>query len=244
MAAAVAAELVSLTNDKPTFNPISIVSVEPFSGGKVPLDQLSKIPANSVLLSIIGEQDDIAKDEDAKTIFDKTTNISTENKNFVKVNCDLKNKNKILFSCKNPSTDLTCPIEDNATNCLTAGHLAPLSYKEITEQTGEGNQLIAFLKSSLDISDVSSSDIPDVISYLVKLLKEMTEEEKERFLTAAFKANAIDYYSFWKLSVGLSNLAFHGQDREYALGNTDKQKDMGQWSDTSPVNKLDVTVNP
>lgn len=251
MAADVAAKIVTPAPEQPTFNPVAIVSVEPFAG-KLPYDDLSKIPATSFLLSIVGNQDIIAGKKDAENIFWQTTNIShqppQESKDFVEVNCDLRNH--FIFHCaENLESDIICPLDNKSTDCLTSGHLAPLSYKKITEQTGEGNQLIGFLMSYLDISDVSSNDIPDVIRYLVKLIEKMTEEDIERFLTTAFAANAIDYYSFWKLSVALSNLAFHGQDREYALGNTDEQKDMGEWVtkwpvQPYPVNQLYVTDNP
>ncbi len=238
MVADVAAKIVTPDPDQPTFNPVAIVSVEPYAG-ELRYDDLAKIPATSFMLSIVGNQDIIAMQKNAKHIFYKTTNISSENKDFVRVNCDLRNQ--IGFMCIDPLTDFTCPKQQDATNCLTAGHLAPLSYKKIIKQTGEGKQLIRFLMSSLDISDVSSNDIPDVIKELIKLLEGITEEE----LTKAFQANAIDYYSFWKLSVGLSNLAFYGKDREYALSNTDKQKDMGQWSSLfGSVNQLYVTDNP
>ncbi len=252
MAADVAAKIAPSATEQPTFNPVAIVSVEPYAGNLPPYD-LSKIPANSVLLSIAGDQDIIARKKDAEKIFWQTTNISPqppqESKDFVEVKCDLTNHSNPICAGL-PITDLTCPIEDNATDCLTAGHLAPLSYKKITEQTEEGSQLIAFLKSSFsDNSDVRYSDIWLIITELEKLIEKMTKEQIETFLTTAFEANAIDYYSFWKLSVALSNLAFYGKEREYALGNTNEQKDMGQWSSKWPVpphsvKQLFVTVNP
>jgi acetyl esterase/lipase len=54
--------------------------------------------------------------------------------------------------------------------------------------------------------------------------------------------DALDYYAFWKLFDGLSEAAFDGTDRQYALGNTPEQRFMGKWSDGTPVKELEVTL--
>jgi hypothetical protein len=56
--------------------------------------------------------------------------------------------------------------------------------------------------------------------------------------------NALDYYGTWKLFDALCDAAFFGKNREYALGNTAKQRFMGIWSDGTPVKELKVTDNP
>jgi len=43
---------------------------------------------------------------------------------------------------------------------------------------------------------------------------------------------------------GLSDAAFFGKNREYALGNTAQQRFMGKWSDGVPVKELVVTDKP
>jgi len=50
--------------------------------------------------------------------------------------------------------------------------------------------------------------------------------------------DALDYYGTWKLLDGLTDAAFHGKNRKYALGNTPEQQFMGEWSDGTPVKKL------
>ncbi len=47
--------------------------------------------------------------------------------------------------------------------------------------------------------------------------------------------DAIDFYCFWKLFDALTDAAFYGKNREYALGNTPEQRFMGLWSDGTPV---------
>ncbi|MEW5804058.1 MAG: alpha/beta hydrolase [bacterium] len=56
--------------------------------------------------------------------------------------------------------------------------------------------------------------------------------------------NALDYYGTWKLFDALTDAAFYGTNREYALGNTPQQRYMGNWSDGTPVKELVVTDRP
>ena len=59
---------------------------------------------------------------------------------------------------------------------------------------------------------------------------------------AGLMLDALDYYGFWKLFDGLSDAAFFGTHREFALGNTPEQRYMGKWSDGTPVKELQVTL--
>ena len=59
-----------------------------------------------------------------------------------------------------------------------------------------------------------------------------------------FPPDAVDWYGFWKWLDGLTDAAFYGTNRDYALGNTTEQKNMGLWSDGTPVFEPDVTDNP
>lgn len=49
-----------------------------------------------------------------------------------------------------------------------------------------------------------------------------------------------DYLGYWKLFDGLTDAAFHGKNREYALGDTPEQKYMGKYSDGRPFEPLKV----
>lgn len=57
-------------------------------------------------------------------------------------------------------------------------------------------------------------------------------------------ADALDYFGLWKLFDGLTDTAFHGRNREYALGDTPEQRYMGKWSDGTPVRELVVADEP
>jgi hypothetical protein len=52
--------------------------------------------------------------------------------------------------------------------------------------------------------------------------------------------NTLDWYCYWKLLDALCDAAFKGQNREYALGDTEQQKFMGTWSDGKAVRTLKV----
>jgi acetyl esterase/lipase len=49
------------------------------------------------------------------------------------------------------------------------------------------------------------------------------------------RINAFEYYGYWKWLDALTDAAFFGIDREYALGNTPEQTSLGVWSDGTPV---------
>lgn len=52
--------------------------------------------------------------------------------------------------------------------------------------------------------------------------------------------NAFDWYGYWKWGDALTDAAFFGTDREFALGDTPEQRFMGRWSDGVAVLEPDV----
>lgn len=55
--------------------------------------------------------------------------------------------------------------------------------------------------------------------------------------------NALDWYGTWKLCDALCDAAFHGRNRDLALGGGPAQLAMGTWSDGTPVKPL-VRLSP
>jgi acetyl esterase/lipase len=175
----------------------AVMSVEPGltrSPASVPIADLKKIPADTLLLAIAGDRDTLVADEDAKRVFYESIQVSLKNKNFIRLVTD-----------------------DHGRPNLIASHRAPTA-PEKAYDNGEGNQME--LGQSGGVGGRSGSDgrIPDV--------------------------NALDYYGLWKLFDGLTDAAFFGKNREYALGNTPQQRFMGKWSDGVPVKELIVTDKP
>jgi hypothetical protein len=58
------------------------------------------------------------------------------------------------------------------------------------------------------------------------------------------KVDALDYYAYWKLFDALTDAAFYGRNRDYALGGGRNQTHMGRWSDGKPVEPLQVRNDP
>lgn len=53
--------------------------------------------------------------------------------------------------------------------------------------------------------------------------------------------DAVDYYCYWKLQDALMDCALNNQNCDVAFGNTAQQKNMGNWSDGTPVRVLEIT---
>src|SRR5438046_1252367 len=56
--------------------------------------------------------------------------------------------------------------------------------------------------------------------------------------------DALDFFGFWKWFDALTDAAWFGTNREYALGDTPPQRFMGLWSDGVPVREPIVTDTP
>ncbi|MEW5802021.1 MAG: alpha/beta hydrolase [bacterium] len=146
--------------------PKAVMSVEPGISSSFKLEDLSTIPSNTLLLSLVGDRDGVVGASDAKNIFWNTSQIPFDNKDFI-----------IMVS------------DSHGSPSLHADHFAPCC---------------------------SHSNETD----------------------------PLDYYCLWKLFDALTDAAFYGENREYALGNTPQQRYMGEWSDGTPVRELVVTDNP
>lgn len=58
----------------------------------------------------------------------------------------------------------------------------------------------------------------------------------------ASKLDAVDFYCYWKLADALLQCTFYGNFCEYAYGDTPEQRNMGQWSDGTPI--IPLVVEP
>ena len=164
----------------------------------VPLADLKKIPSETLLLAIAGDQDTLVRDVDAKRIYYESTRISADNKDFI-----------LMVS------------DSHGTPVLQASHRAPTAMDK-SYDNGEG-------------VGGSPSGAADRIGN-VQLSRRVRPE--------TMLINALDYYGTWKLFDALTDAAFTGKNREYALGNTPQQRFMGVWSDGVPVKELKVTDKP
>lgn len=179
----------------------AVMAVEPGiteSPINVPLADLKKLPAETLLLAIAGDQDSLVRDIDAKRIYYESTLIPAINKDFI-----------LLVS------------DSHGTPVLQAGHRAPTAMDK-SYDNGEG--VGGGLPGGADrIGDAQIS---------------------RRVRPETMLINALDFYGTWKLLDALTDAAFNGKNREYALGNTPQQRFMGVWSDGVPVKELKVSDTP
>jgi acetyl esterase/lipase len=114
---------------------------------------------------------------------------------------------------------VTLMSDDHGTPPLRANHFAPAA--------PGGN----FQSSP---SDGSASERGALRERLSERLRGEKKEGAQRMV------DALDFYGTWKLFDGLTDAAFFGKNREYALGNTPQQRFMGKWSDGVPVKELRI----
>ena len=170
----------------------------------IKLADLSLIGKDTLLLAIAGDRDRLVKDVDAKRIFNESTNVLPENRNFILTMSD-----------------------DHGSPSLVANHLAPVATNpRYTDPSVKKGLALWFLERMEKRRLKSSSD------------SDGDADVNGRTI------DALDYYGTWKLFDGLSDAAFYGRHREYALGNTHEQRFMGKWSDGVPVRELQVTTIP
>lgn len=194
---------------------------------QIPLsNDLAKVAASTLLLTVVGDVDHLAKDVDAKKIFSQTTAIPVTNKNYI-----------------------TLVSDDHGSPSLVANHFAPCA--PLPGATSDINALIAAaLDSSSDSTTGNAEDNELREKIREKIAERMAEKQngsdsdKAAKFKAQFTTNTLDYYGTWKLFDALTDAAFYNKNRDVALGGGSAQTFMGIWSDGVPVKPLRVTTTP
>jgi len=201
-----AANVAALARESDLPQVRAVMSVEPGITEdpiNIPLVDLKKIPAETLLLAVAGDQDTLVRDNDAKRIYNESTAVPAANKDFVMMVTDTHGA---------PS--------------LQASHRAPTAMnRDYDNGEGVGG-------GPADPERVGNSS------------SRRTDRTSQDRRLETMMVNALDYYGTWKLFDALCDAAFYGKNRDYALGNTPKQRFMGVWSDGVPVKELKVTDNP
>lgn len=98
----IAANLAALAKDHGIPVPKAVMPVQPgkswarFDRINIPLEDMSKIPASVLLVTVVGEDDRVAKDIDAKRIFKESTGVPLGNKDFVVLRSDKHGQPKLV----------------------------------------------------------------------------------------------------------------------------------------------------
>lgn len=183
------------------------------------LDDLAEIPAATLILTVAGDRDRLARDTDAKRIYFETVRVPPQNKNFVLV-----------------------PSDAYGSPALEAHHFSPLARAGApAPRTSEWGQLSGTRERMLERGGARGDRQPDP----TRNDEPRDEDDLPDVGAATVTApDALDFYGYWKLFDALSDTAFYGRNREYALGNTARQRYMGAWSDGRPVRELVVFDQP
>jgi acetyl esterase/lipase len=195
MGGAMTANLAAVAGREGLPVPKAIMPVEPGSHNKnhqfpqMPLENFSKIPAETLMILVTGDNDRQAGDVDARIIFCGTPQVPATNKNYV-----------VLIT------------DRHGEPALRASHYAPLAARNPPPFDQRG------------VAELRDDDGRGGINF--------------------WRADALDFYGTWKLFDALTDAAFYGTNREFALGNTPQQRFMGKWSDGTPVKELEVINHP
>jgi len=180
----------------------AVMSVEPGNSVthmpkiRMPMADLSQIPADTLMVVLVGSDDRIVGDTAGREIFKGASTVAPGNKNFV-----------------------TLISDDHGTPPLLANHFAPAA--------PGGN-------FQSDPAEGAASGRSALRERLSERLRGEKKEGTQRMV------DALDFYGTWKLFDGLTDAAFFGRTREYALGDTPQQRFMGKWSDGVPVKELRI----
>ena len=213
-----AANVTALASESGLPRVLAVMSVEPGiteAPINIPLADLKKIPPETLLLALAGDQDTLVRDVDAKRVYYESTRVPATNKDYVTLVSDTHGTPALLASHRAPTA--SNPDYDSGEGI--GGGPA-----EIAGRVGRGNGGASGRAGGLPTRRVDGQGRGDRLETMM--------------------VNALDFYGTWKLFDGLCDAAFYRKNREYALGNTPQQRFMGVWSDGVPVKELKVTDKP
>jgi len=112
----VSANMAALAKNSELPHPKAVMCISPttataftWAWAKIPFEDLSKIPSNTLLLSVIAEDDNLALETDAKQIFSQTTQIPKNNKNLIKIFSDSREETQLIAN-----HIISCDTDTNA----------------------------------------------------------------------------------------------------------------------------------
>ena len=215
-----AANVAALASESGLPRVVAVMSVEPGiteAPISVQLADLKKIPPQTLLLAVAGDEDTLVRDVDAKRVYNESTRVPANNKDFI-----------------------TLVSDSHGVPVLLAGHRAPTAFDKAYD-SGEGigggpAEVLGALRRGSNRGPDRAGGLP------TRGVDGSRDGRPDRLET--MMVNALDFYGTWKLFDGLCDAAFYNKNREYALGNTPQQRFMGVWSDGVPVKELKVTDKP
>lgn len=193
-------------------NPLGLFELE--------LADLAKIPADTLLLSVVGEDDVLVGDHDGKRIYHEATKVAAANKDFI-----------------------TLLSDDHGEPALVAGHYAPTG----ADPRYDNGEFVPARDSSIPGGPVRDR-IRERIGNRQRDPNAKPEDRGTDTTSGSAPINrrgvdAMDF-ALWRLFDALCDAAFNGKNRGAALGNTPARRSMGKWSDGKPVKEMRITDKP
>lgn len=181
-------------------------------GTRIPsiLGDYSKIPRGTLLLCVVGEEDRMAGDAVARFIFDSATSVRDRDKDFVIIRSDYHGQPPLI-----------------------ANHFAPLAPDSDFDSGERGSTLRERLKERLSERKAGRP-------WRERKQKIVQDVQGQADFFRGGGIDALDYFGFWKLFDALTDAAFYGTHRDYALGGGREMRYMGRWSDATAVRELAV----
>jgi acetyl esterase/lipase len=219
-----AANVAAVADDSGLPRVSAVMSVQPGRTwnrrplANVPLENLRRISNKPLMLVVVGDQDLLAGETDARRIYYESKQLNRADKDFVRLRSDNRGQ-----------------------PALTANHLTPVAFDSAYDDGEDrglpGGRARARMRENLEPRSQEKTGSGGDDESIPLVSSAMSDRGQ-------LQVDALDYYGLWKLFDGLCDAAFHGRNRNFALGNTLQQRFMGYWSDGKPVNQLLVTDRP
>jgi len=216
------ANLAALASASSLPEPRALMSVQPgrsangTKGLGIPLEDLSRMPANALLLCVTGECDLICHDTDAKRILAESTAIPAARKNLVILTADAHGQ-----------------------PALTGSHLAPCSVpaESFTSPEASGNV------QDPDIAAMFAAAGGNFGPLRTFLKTPQGRQWKRERVTGTLFAETFDPpnaqdFALWRLFDALCDAAFFNKVTVDALAMSPRSLNMGSWSDGKPVKPM------
>jgi pimeloyl-ACP methyl ester carboxylesterase len=223
--------------------PKAVMAVHPGRGDDrwpIPRVPLRRISRSTLMLIAVGHDDQSAGDREGRYIFFQTPQIPTRSKNFVTVMSDYHGTPPLVANHGAPVAPRKGFARAVAQDKVSSGAIMDL----IRLKREQGGVLNAGPTASDSHGpSLGATHAAPVVPRQgdARALAQETVSNRAMIDLIRLKrshVDALNYYGYWKLFDALTDAAFYGTNREYALGNTPQQRFMGVWSDGTPVAEL------
>ena len=142
-----AANVAALASESSLPKVGAVMSIEPGiteAPVNIPLADLKKIPAETLLLALAGDQDTLVRDTDAKRIYYESTRVSADNKDYVTLVSDSHGRPALMASHRAPTA------LDNEYDHREGAAGAPIENRGDAPRTSRGDRRETMMVNALD----------------------------------------------------------------------------------------------